>query len=96
MIDVLRRNEGGFVRGEAQIEGIEDYRGKNLKVQFQNENLIAIRDEKIIASVPDLICIVNLDSAIPVTTEAIRYGHRVLVLSIPAIQSGGHQRGLKL
>lgn len=95
VVDVLRRTEGGFVRGEAQIEGIEDYRGKNLKVQFQNENLIAIRDEKTIASVPDLICIVNLDSAIPVTTEAIRYGHRVLVLSIPCDPKWRTPEGIK-
>jgi uncharacterized protein len=34
--------------------------------------------------VPDLICIVDLDTAEPVTTEVIRYGLRVAVLGIPA------------
>ncbi|MDI3523180.1 MAG: uncharacterized protein PWP43_1362, partial [Bacillota bacterium] len=78
-----RRTEGGFARGEARIEGIEEYRGESLEVKFQNENLVALKGDKVIASVPDLICIVNLETAIPITTEGLKYGHRILVLGIP-------------
>lgn len=81
--DVLRRTEGGFARGEARIEGIEEYKGKLLEVKFQNENLVALKGNKVVASVPDLICIVNLETAVPITTEGLKYGHRVLVLGIP-------------
>jgi hypothetical protein len=83
VVDVLRRTEGGFARGEARIEGIEEYRGESLEVKFQNENLVALKGDKVIASVPDLICIVNLETAIPITTEGLKYGHRILVLGIP-------------
>jgi len=83
VVDVLRRTEGGFARGDAHIEGIEDYKGETMTVKFQNENLIAMRGDRVVAMVPDLICIVNLETAIPITTEGLRYGHRVLVLGIP-------------
>ncbi|MFZ5634843.1 MAG: DUF917 domain-containing protein [Bacillota bacterium] len=81
--DVLRRTIGGFARGEARIEGVEEYKGEVLEIQFQNENLVAVRGNKVVASVPDLICMVNLETAVPITTEGLRYGHRVLVLGIP-------------
>jgi DUF917 family protein len=56
-----------------------------LVIDFQNENLIA-RDAngQILAIVPDLICIVDQETAAPITTEVLRYGLRVAVLGIPA------------
>lgn len=93
--DVLRRTEGGFVRGEARIEGIEEYKGDVMEVKFQNENLVALREGKVVAMVPDLICIVNLETAIPITTEGLRYGHRVLVLGIPCDPRWRTPKGLE-
>lgn len=81
--DVIRRATGGFARGEATIEGLEDFKGSTLQIKFQNENLIAIKDGEVIASVPDLITIVEKDSAKPITTERLKYGLRVAVLGIP-------------
>jgi DUF917 family protein len=52
-------------------------------VRFQNENLVAIRDEAIVASVPDLITILDAESGNAITTEHLRYGFRVVVLGIP-------------
>ncbi len=95
VVDVLRRTEGGFARGEAKIEGIEEYRGEVLQVKFQNENLVAIRGERVVATVPDLICIVNLETAIPITTEGLRYGNRVLVLGIPCDEKWRTPEGLE-
>ncbi|MFZ5652702.1 MAG: DUF917 domain-containing protein [Bacillota bacterium] len=93
--DVLRRTEGGFARGEARVEGIEEYRGEVLEVRFQNENLVAVRSGRVVAVVPDLICIVNLETAIPITTEGLRYGHRVLVLGIPCDPKWRTPKGLE-
>lgn len=95
VVDVLRRTEGGFVRGEARIEGLEEYRGEVLQVRFQNENLVAIRGDQIVASVPDLICIVNLETAVPITTEGLKYGHRVFVLGLPCDEKWRTPKGLE-
>ncbi len=83
IIDVARFNIGGFARGEAVIEGLEEYKGSKLRIKFQNENLIAIKDEKVIASVPDLITVLDIDNNRPIPTERLRYGLRVIVVGIP-------------
>jgi DUF917 family protein len=55
-------------------------------VHLQNEWLIAFIDDKPVAMVPDLICLVDLETAEPITAEAARYGQRVHVIgvSVPA------------
>jgi DUF917 family protein len=39
--------------------------------------------DEVVASVPDLICIVASADAEPVSTEMLRYGQRVSVVGIP-------------
>jgi DUF917 family protein len=90
IVDVERRMAAGFARGAVRLDGLGDLRGRNLTIDFQNENLIARQTsddgtgEQILAVVPDLICIVDSETAAPVTTEVLRYGLRVTVLGIPA------------
>lgn len=52
-------------------------------VSFQNENLVAIIDDEIVASVPDLLVALDAETGRPVTTEALRYGLRVIVVGFP-------------
>lgn len=93
--DVMRRTTGGFVRGQAHIEGIDDYWGSKMELHFQNENLIAKRDDQIIATVPDLICTVDAETAIPITTEGLRYGQRVVVVGIPCNDKWRTPKGIE-
>ncbi|MGN6380606.1 MAG: DUF917 domain-containing protein, partial [Gaiellales bacterium] len=44
--DVERRVTGGFVRGSAQIEGLGDDSGRGLRLEIQNENLVAIQSPR--------------------------------------------------
>jgi DUF917 family protein len=81
--DVQRRTETGFARGESTIHGTDAWDGSQLTLRFQNEHLLAIRDDQVVASVPDLITILDAETAEPVTTEGLRYGFRVVVLGIP-------------
>lgn len=83
--DVERRMAGGFARGKLELEGTHGDSGRALTIDFQNENLIArTRDGEVLCTVPDLICIVDAETAEPITTEVLRYGLRVAVLGIPA------------
>ena len=85
IVDVARRLEGGFTRGLLDVDGTGEDAGRRLRIDFQNENLVARDNEgKILATVPDLICIVDVETAEPVTTELLRYGLRIAVLGIPA------------
>jgi DUF917 family protein len=85
VVDVERRLLGGFARGKVTIEGLGADEGRTVAIDFQNENLIArTADGEVLAVVPDLICLVDAETAEPVTTELVRYGLRVAVLGIPA------------
>lgn len=80
--DVERRTTDGFAKGRATISALAPDDSSTLEVAFQNENLIAHRDGALVAIVPDLICITDIESAEPITTEGLRYGQRVRVLGI--------------
>jgi hypothetical protein len=53
-----------------------------LEIEFQNENLIARAGERMLAIVPDLICVLDGETAEPITTEELRYGQRVKVMAV--------------
>jgi DUF917 family protein len=81
--DIERRTEGGFARGRAVFAGVEGYRGHVLRLDFQNEFLIAERDAEVLATTPDLIAVVEADSGAPVTTDSLKYGQRLITLAWP-------------
>ncbi|MGC8948890.1 MAG: DUF917 domain-containing protein [Thermoprotei archaeon] len=96
IIDVSRMNIGGFARGEAIIEGLDEFKSSKLIIRFQNENLVAIRDNEIIATVPDLITVLDSETAKPITTERLKYGLRVIVIGIPCDPKWRTPEGLKV
>lgn len=84
IIDVLRRVTGGFARGTVTLEGLDTDQGRQLVIEFQNENLIARCGDSVVCTVPDLLCILERDTAAPINTELLRYGFRVTVVGLPA------------
>ena len=84
VVDVERRTTAGFARGVLTIDGMDEYSGERMVIEFQNENLVARRDGAVACVVPDLICAVATDLGEPVTTELMRYGLRVTILGFPA------------
>lgn len=80
--DVERRTTEGFAKGRAIISPLDPTVEGRFEITFQNENLIARHDGAVVAIVPDLICVVDYESAEPITTEGLRYGQRVRVLGI--------------
>jgi len=96
IVDVERRTVEGFARGEVTIDGIGGWPGSRLLIRFQNENLIAIADESVIATVPDLITVIEADTGRPITTEELRYGQRVAVVGVPSDPQWRTDKGLEL
>ncbi|WP_033294826.1 DUF917 domain-containing protein [Amycolatopsis jejuensis] len=94
--DVERRTQDGFARGEAQLAGINEDSGHTMTLCFQNEHLVATRDGDVVASVPDLICVLDSDTGEPVTTESLRYGFRVTVAGLPCHPRWRSAEGLEL
>jgi DUF917 family protein len=82
--DIERRTVGGFARGNARFEGVEEWAGHTFSLQFQNEFLIAYRDEKVLVTTPDLITVLEAESGQPVTADSLRYGLRLKALAFPS------------
>lgn len=81
--DVRRRTEAGFARAETVLEGVGDSTGSSLRIQSQNEHLVAMHDGDIVATVPDLIIVLDSETAEPIATEEMRYGQRATVVVAP-------------
>jgi len=70
--------------------------GRQMDIAFQNENLIARLDGEVVATVPDLISLIQLDDGEPIGTESLRYGLRVAVLGMPAARELKTPRALEV
>lgn len=81
--DLRRETTRGFAIGHCQIAAL-DGSGRTMEVTFQNEHIVAREDGKVRAIVPDLICMVDSETAEPIPVEALKYGQRIKVLGVSA------------
>lgn len=96
LIDVQRRTGEGFVRGTATIAGTGHDKGRLVQIEIQNENLIATEDGVVLATVPDLITVVDSATGTAIQTEMLRYGQRINVLAWPCHPLWRTPRGLEV
>jgi len=94
--DVLRETRGGFNYGRVVLEGIAEFKGKKSEIIFQNENLMATVDKKVMATTPDLICLVDTEAFVPVTTDALKYGKRVMAVGLKCNEMWRTPAGIEL
>lgn len=71
----------GYGRGRVTIRGPQ--RG-SLVVHFQNEYLLAESDGQVVASVPDILVLLDAETIQPLSTEEVCYGHQVVAMAVPA------------
>ena len=55
--------------------------GRLIRLELQNENLVALERGRVLASVPDLISVLDSETADAIVTERIAYGQRVTVIA---------------
>ena len=85
IVEVFRRTTEGFARGTVRIRELDETATSepaHMDIEFQNENLIAQVNGEVLSVVPDLICILDAETAEPITTEDLRYGQRVRVMAV--------------
>ena len=81
ILDVERRTTSGFARGSVVVEGLGTDAGRLVRLELQNENLVALERGRVLASVPDLITVLDSETADAIVTERIAYGQRVTVIA---------------
>ncbi|MCP4227980.1 MAG: DUF917 domain-containing protein [Actinomycetia bacterium] len=82
VVDLDRRTTDGFARSTVILE---DLHGSDatMRIEVQNENLIAFLDGEPVITTPNLICLLDHESHDPITTEALAYGNRAVVIGMP-------------
>jgi len=85
VVDLERNTQAGFAVGRAILEAFGSY--QRFEVEFQNENLVARKNGVVMGTVPDILTFMDRETAIPVTTEGLRYGQRLMLygVSVPPI-----------
>lgn len=80
--DIERETRGGFSVGRVRFESFDG--ASRMELEFQNENLIARRDGQVVAMVPDILTVMDRETAESITTERLKYGQRVKVVGAAA------------
>jgi DUF917 family protein len=91
IVDIDRRTTQGFARGTVILEHITDPE-RVMRIEIQNEYLVAYENDVPVITVPDLISMLDHETATPITTETLAYGQRLEVIGMPCAPEW-HQPG---
>ena len=93
--EIERRTDSGFVRGSVTISGTGMDAGREVRIEIQNENLIATENGRVLASVPDLISVLDTQTGAAIATEESKFAMRVTVMAWPCDSLWRSAQGLK-
>lgn len=98
--DVKREISGGFSKGMIKVDGLENFSGQTVSIDFQNEFLVARAERnnklgEVLVCVPDLITVLDIDTAQPISTDEVHYGMRVSVVAMPVAPLMATEEALK-
>lgn len=80
VIEVVRGVTDRFGRSSVAVD---DRSGFVLRIEAENEYLVAVRDGEPAVTCPELICVVDGRTAQPIFVERLRFGDDVQVLALP-------------
>ncbi|RVT92979.1 DUF917 domain-containing protein [Sphingomonas crocodyli] len=83
IVDLVRETTRGFSVGTCHLTDLSRSE-LDCTVIFQNENLAARIGGRLVAMVPDLICIIDRETGEPIPTQSLKYGQRVKVVAMSA------------
>jgi uncharacterized protein len=93
--EVYRPTRRGFPRGAVIVADLEEA-GRIVRLEVQNEYLLALADGVPVAAVPDLICPIERGSCEPVDVEQLHYAQEIDVVTLPAADAWHTPEGLAL
>ena len=94
VVDSTTKIIGGYDIGEATIMAF-DGNTAPLKISIKNEYLLAQIDGKTVASVPDLITILDYETSTPINAERLRFAQRVTVYGVGCPQFYRSEKALE-
>ena len=94
VLDVRREVADGFMRGSVVIEGLGQDAGRLIRLELQNEHLVALEGGRLLASVPDLITMLDSATADAISADRVSYGQRVVVIAFGCDPIWRTERGI--
>lgn len=92
IIDITQTIEDGFLKGTVRVMADEG----TLEIAYQNEYLKAATPDHVLGLTPEIICVLDTASALPITSERLLFGLRVTVIALPAPAVWTTPQGLQL
>ncbi len=84
----------GYMEGTTTIAGAEEFRGGTLEIWFQNEHHLARRDGTPVAMSPDIVAVLDVTDATPISNTELAPGRHVVVLGFPGPEAYRHGAAL--
>jgi len=93
-----RDERGGFMWGEHRYEGVDEFKGKNFRIWYKNENQVSWIDDKPYATCPDPICVVDSETGKGLSNwgDDFAEGREVSVIGFKADEIWRSPEGLKI
>ncbi len=70
----------GYYWGTNTVKGVGEFAGHAFKYWFKNENHITWLDDKLYATSPDIICVLDSERGEPITNPASKVGDKVSII----------------
>ncbi len=88
--------QAGFTVGDVKISGTGKFAHHCYTLAVKNENLVAYFDGELDVTIPDLICVIDTETGLPVTNPHYHKGQSVAVIILPAPTEFTTSRGLSV
>ncbi len=86
----------GYMWGTTHLKGIENFENHRAKIWFKNENHMMWFDDKVIATSPDIIAVINASTGEPITNTDIKEGSVVSVVGLKGREPFKTPKGLEV
>jgi hypothetical protein len=88
-------DRGGYMYGTTHLRGIDEFEGHTFKVWFKNENRVVWKDEEPFVTSPDLVCLVDVQTAEPKTNTLVAAGDRMAAVGAKGLEAFRSEKGLE-
>jgi hypothetical protein len=86
----------GYYWGTHKLKGIDEFKGREFKYWFKNENHISWMDGKPYVTSPDIFSAVDLGTGKPRTNPSIKEGDKLTIIGMKAREQFRTSKGLKI
>lgn len=90
------RTESGFTLGSYTLAGTGRWQGRTYAIDIKNENMASRCDGRVHATVPDLICALDIETGAPVTNPNAQVGQHIAIVIAPAHEAFLTPRALEV